>query len=126
MFIRDDIPTFDLPTNANSGNLLLGHWLISSPPPPPALAAPPPSPAAAAVKEAERRASDLEKEMADAEAEIFGGADTPLNLGEGGAVLPPADTPAEEPKPKISSQEALAKARIPWCDCALQFRVLTS
>ena len=64
------------------------------PPPPPALAAPPPSPAAAAVKEAERRASDLEKEMADAEAEIFG-AD--------------ADTPAEEPK--ISSQEALAKAR---------------
>ena len=32
--------------------------------------------------------------MADAEAEIFGG-----------------DTPAEEPKPKISSQEALAKAR---------------
>ena len=32
--------------------------------------------------------------MADAEAEIFG-----------------ADTPAEEPKPKISSQEALAKAR---------------
>jgi len=66
------------------------------PPPPPALAAPPPSPAAAAVKEAERRASDLEKEMADAEAEIFG-AD--------------ADTPAEEPKPKISSQEALAKAR---------------
>ena len=76
------------------------------PPPPPALAAPPPSPAAAAVKEAERRASDLEREMADAEAEIFG-ADTPLNLGEGGAVLPPAD----EPKPKISSQEALAKAR---------------
>ena len=65
-----------------------------APPPPPALAAPPPSPAAAAVKEAERRASDLEKEMADAEAEIFGG-----------------DTPAEEPKPKISSQEALAKAR---------------
>ena len=64
------------------------------PPPPPALAAPPPSPAAAAVKEAERRASDLEKEMADAEAEIFG-----------------ADTPAEEPKSKISSQEALAKAR---------------
>ena len=64
------------------------------PPPPPALAAPPPSPAAAAVKEAERRASDLEKEMADAEAEIFGG-----------------DTPAEEPEPKISSQEALAKAR---------------
>ena len=65
-----------------------------APPPPPALAAPPPSPAAAAVKEAERRASDLEKEMADAEAEIFG-----------------ADTRAEEPKPKISSQEALAKAR---------------
>ena len=32
--------------------------------------------------------------MADAEAEIFG-----------------ADTPAEEPRPKISSQEALAKAR---------------
>ena len=64
------------------------------PPPPPALAAPPPSPAAAAVKEAERRASDLEKEMADAEAEIFG-----------------ADTPAEAPKPEISSQEALAKAR---------------
>jgi len=65
-----------------------------APPPPPALAAPPPSPAAAAVKEAERRASDLEREMADAEAEIFG-----------------ADTPAEAPKPKISSQEALAKAR---------------
>jgi len=65
-----------------------------APPPPPALAAPPPSPAAAAVKEAERRASDLEKEMEEAEAEIFGG-----------------DTPAEEPKPKISSQEALAKAR---------------
>ena len=81
------------------------------PPPPPALAAPPPSPAATAVREAERRASDLEKEMADAEAEIFGSADTPLNLGEGGAVLPPADTPAEAPKPKISSQEALAKAR---------------
>ena len=83
----------------------------AGPPPPPALAAPPPSPAAAAVKEAERRASDLEKEMEEAEAEIFGGADTPLNLGEGGAVLPPADTPAEAPKPKISSQEALAKAR---------------
>ena len=49
--------------------------------------------------------------MEEAEAEIFGGADTPLNLGEGGAVLPPADTPAEAPKPKISSQEALAKAR---------------
>ena len=65
-----------------------------APPPPPALAAPPPSPAAAAVKEAERRASDLEKEMEEAEAEIFGG-----------------DTPAEEPTPKISSQEALAKAR---------------
>ena len=65
-----------------------------APPPPPALAAPPPSPAAAAVKEAERRASDLEREMEDAEKEIFG-----------------ADTPAEEPKPKISSQEALAKAR---------------
>ena len=65
-----------------------------APPPPPALAAPPPSPAAAAVKEAERRASDLEREMEDAEKEIFG-----------------ADTPTEEPKPKISSQEALAKAR---------------
>ena len=65
-----------------------------APPPPPALAAPPPSPAAAAVKEAERRASDLEKEIEEAEAEIFGG-----------------DTPAEEPTPKISSQEALAKAR---------------
>ena len=74
-----------------------GSSTSDGPPPPPALAAPPPSPAAAAVKEAERRASDLEKEMADAEAEIFG-ADT-------------ADTPAEEPKPKISSQEALAKAR---------------
>ena len=71
-----------------------GSSTSDGPPPPPALAAPPPSPAAAAVKEAERRASDLEKEMADAEAEIFG-AD--------------ADTPAEEPK--ISSQEALAKAR---------------
>ena len=81
-----------------------------APPPPPALAAPPPSPAAAAVKEAERRASDLAKEIEEAEAEIFGG-DTPLNLGEGGAVLPPADTPVEAPKPKISSQEALAKAR---------------
>ena len=82
-----------------------------APPPPPALAGPPPSPAAAAVKEAERRASDLEREMEEAESEIFGSADTPLNLGEGGAVLPPADTPAEAPKPKISSQEALAKAR---------------
>ena len=66
----------------------------AGPPPPPALAAPPPSPAAAAVKEAERRASDLEKEIADAEAESFG-----------------ADTPAEEARRKISSQEALAKAR---------------
>ena len=71
-----------------------GSSTSDGPPPPPALAAPPPSPAAAAVKEAERRASDLEREMEDAEKEIFG-----------------ADTPAEEPKPKISSQEALAKAR---------------
>ena len=43
--------------------------------------------------------------MADAEAEIFRRRHA-TNLGEGGAALPPADE-----QPKISSQEALAKAR---------------
>ena len=61
-----------------------------APPPPPALAAPPPSPAAAAVKEAERRASDLEREMDEAENEIFGGADTPNVVSQFWSFLQPS------------------------------------
>ena len=53
------------------------------------------------------RASDLE-EMEEAEASIFGGADTPLNLGEGEPCS--SQTRRQTSRAETLSQEALAKA----------------